>query len=146
LRVEVSNLADKASALSVIGNAWPALFAVAVWGYGWITSRRALKPVGWIVGWTLLAWAALRCPNGAGGFLAGGGAFLLLHVVIPTFRRLWQMSRMPKTTETGPAPAVATILIGLVWVSLGSAGFARSADVQSEFAPFSPITPALSPG
>src|SRR5439155_9266972 len=124
LSVEVSNIEDKASLLSLIGNGWPAVFAVAVWGYGWITNRRGFKPAGWIFGWTLLAWAALRCPNGAGAFLGIIVAFLLLHVVIPTLRRLWHVSRVPKATppETGPAPAVAAlVLLASAQFCLGSA-------------------------
>ena len=39
----------------------------------------------------LLAWAALRCPNGATFFLAVLAAFLLLQVVIPALRRLAQL-------------------------------------------------------
>src|SRR5439155_7057423 len=134
LSVEVSNIEDKASLLSLIGNGWPAVFAVAVWCYGWITDRRGFKPAGWILGWTLLAWAALRCPNGARAFLGIIVAFLLLHVVIPTLRRLWHVSRVPKATppETGPAPAVAAFLIGgLWWITMGTVAFARSPDFQS---------------
>src|SRR5262249_3252461 len=133
LSVEVANLADKMSFLSLVGSAWPALLALAVWGYTSLTSRRGLRPVGWIVGWTLLAWATLRSPNGAGAFLTVMGAFLLLQVVIPSLRRLWLVPRASKTTppETGPAPAVAAILVGgFVWFGTGSASFARSADFQ----------------
>src|SRR6185503_8009923 len=58
-----------------------------------------------------------------------------------------QLSRKPEATpptETGPAPAVAAILVGgLFWFSMGSAVFARP--IFNSDAVFPP-TPALSPG
>ena len=65
MTVEVANLAEKTSPLTYAGYAWPALLAIAVWFIGWITGRQGAKTLGWILGWLLLAWAALRCPNGA---------------------------------------------------------------------------------
>jgi len=91
LTVEVSNFADKFSMPDFIGYAWPALFALVVWVYGTVTNKQWFKNVGWILGWTLLAWAALRAPNGAEGFLAIIAAFLLFHVAIPACRQLWRM-------------------------------------------------------
>jgi hypothetical protein len=121
LTVEVANFADRVSVFAFIGFAWPALLAFVVWGYGWVTDRPGFKSTGWIFGWTLLAWAALRCPNGAVAFLIVLGAFLLLHVVIPGLRKLWQLPRQPERTppvgkKGGTAPAVAALVIGtLVW-------------------------------
>ncbi len=79
--------------------------------------------MGRVLGWTLLAWAALRCPNGATLFLAVFVAFLLLQVVIPALRRLWQLPRRPLSakppaTQGGAAPAVTALLLGgLLWLS-----------------------------
>ena len=89
LHVEVSNVPDHASVLGFLGCAWPAILAFILWGYGWATNRTWFRSAGWIIGWLLLVWAALRCANGAVAFLVVLGAFLLLHVLIPALRRLW---------------------------------------------------------
>jgi len=127
LTVEVSNLADKLSVLGFIGHAWPALFALAVWGYGRLTDKQWFRSGGWIAGWMLLAWAALRCPNGAEAFLVIIAAFLLVHVVIPALRQLWRLPRQSApAAEGGATPAAATLLVGgLLWLSLGCATYAK---------------------
>jgi hypothetical protein len=147
LTIEVANLADKPPALSFVRYAWPALLALAVWFFGWITDRQGSKTLGRIIGWTLLAWAALRCPNGATIFLAVFAAFLLLQVVAPALRRLWQLPRQPlpaspSATQSGAAPAVTALLVGgLVWLSLGGGAHALAYSDGSF-----PLTPALSLG
>ena len=127
LTVEVANLEDKPSVLGFVRYAWPALLALAVWVFGWITDRRGSRTAGWVLGWTLLAWAALRYPNGATVFLAVFAAFLVLQVVIPALRRLWQLPRRPlpaepPATQSGAAPAVTALLVGgLLWAELVAA-------------------------
>src|ERR1022692_1272132 len=121
LTVEVANLADKPTVFGFVRYAWPALLALAVWVFGWVTDRRGSKTTGSVFGWMLLIWAALRYPNGATVFLVVLGAFLLLQVVIPALRRLWQLPRRPlpappSTAQSGAAPAVTALLIGgLLW-------------------------------
>jgi hypothetical protein len=147
LTVEVANLPDKPSVLGFVRYAWPALLALAVWVFGWITDRPASKTVGRILGWLLLAWAALRYPNGTTAFLAVLVAFLLLQVVIPALRRLWQLPRRPLPAEPPPtrgdaAPAVTALLVGgLVW--LGWCGTSRAAGASggSKSALTAPATP-----
>jgi hypothetical protein len=130
LTVTVANIEDKASAMSFIGSAWPALFAILVWLFGWFSERQLFKTIGWILGWTLLAWAGLRMPNGAQVFLGVIVAFLIVHGVIPALRRLWQMQRQPVSAAeaagaSGAAPAVTAWLIGgLVCLMCASGGFA----------------------
>jgi hypothetical protein len=131
LTVEVANLADKPSVLTFVRYAWPALFALAVWGFGWITDRQGSRTAGWVLGWTLLAWAALRSPNGGTVFLGVLVAFLLLQVVTPALRRLWQLPNRPlptppPPTQSGAAPAATALLVGgLLW--LGGYGIAHAA-------------------
>lgn len=146
LTVEVANVADKPSVLAFARCAWPALLALAVWGFGWMTDRPGSKALGWIIGWTLLAWAALRCPNGAPFFLAVLAAFLLLQVVIPALRRLWQFpprpqNASPPTASTGAAPAVTALLAGgLVWL-----GWCGTALAAAPTANANPAPPAKAP-
>ena len=134
LTVEVANLADKSTALGFLRYAWPALLALVAWGFGWITGRDGSRTLGWIVGWMLLAWAALRCPNGAVIFLGVLGVYLVLQVAIPVLRKLGQMPRQPlpaapPTADRGAAPAVTALLAGgLLWLSLTSVALGRSAD------------------
>jgi len=146
LTVEVANLPDKPSVLGFVRYAWPALLALAVWVFSWITDSQSSKSVGRILGWLLLAWTALRSPNGATVFLALLVAFLLLQVLIPALRRLWQLPRRPlpaepPATPSGAAPAVIALLVGgLLW----SAPFARSADYKSaSFPKGAPLPPGL---
>ena len=57
LTVEVANLADKPSVLGFVRYAWPALLALAVWVFGWITDRQGSKTAG-------LGFSAGRCSRG----------------------------------------------------------------------------------
>ena len=69
-----------------------------------------------ILGWTLAAWAALRLPNGVPAFFAVVGAFLLLHVVIPSLKQLWNLPARPKLDlppPTLPPPTVVATLVAL---------------------------------
>jgi hypothetical protein len=142
LTVEVANLADKPSVLSFVRHAWPALLALAVWAFGWITDRQGSKTVGWVLGWALLAWAALRCPNGGTVFLAVFAAFMLVQVMIPALRRLWQLPRQPRPTpppaaKSGAAPAVTALLVGgLLWLGwCGTTGAAAPSDGSKSVLP-----------
>jgi hypothetical protein len=147
LSVEVSNLAAQASVLDFAGYAWPALLALGVWFYGWLTNGPVLKAIGRIFGWTLLTWVALRWPNGALGFFGVVAAFLLVRVLIPALRQLWQLPRLPKPTpppsESGPAPAVVAMLAGgLLWLSAGGVA-AQPGDGSGSKAALPPKEPPL---
>lgn len=122
LSLEVSNLPDEASAWTLIGRAWPALLALAVWIYALGTSRRWFRPLGVVLGWTFLMWAALGWPNGAPMAFLVLVAFLLVHLVIPALRRLCSLPRRPAPPSTeNPTPAVAILLLGgFLWLSCSS--------------------------
>jgi len=119
LTVEVSNLADEFSFWRAVGQAWPAGLALAVWAFAWLGARNQFRTILVLLGWTLLAWASLRWPNGASWFFILLMAFLLLHVILPALRAALQVPPKPATPPTGetPAPAAAALLIGslLVW-------------------------------
>jgi hypothetical protein len=132
LKVEVSNVADEASAFSAIGTAWPALLALIAWVYAWRTDERVFKGFATIFGWVLLAWAALRVPNGATTFIWVIAAFILLNLIIPALRQLWTLPPKQEPEHIPPkhgaAPAAAAILIGLLL--LGGALITRGAEPQ----------------
>src|SRR5262249_8388451 len=111
------------------------VLALVAWVYGWATERAWFKGIGWVLGWTLLAWTALRLPNGGGAFLMIFVAFLALNVLVPALRKLWVMppksESAPSPAEGGAAAAATSLLVGgLIWLTAG-AGEARSADFQS---------------
>jgi hypothetical protein len=149
LNVEVANLTDEPSVLSYDRFTWPVLLALAVWVFALMTVKQGSKTAGWVLGWTLLAWAALRCPNGATVFLAILAAFLWLQVVIPALRRLWQLPRQPRpasppATQSGAAPAVTALLVGgLLWLSLGTAVAAATEKSASNDRPTAASVPLL---
>ena len=126
LTVEVSNIPEDTSSQGFFGYAWPGLVALLVWIFGWSRPLGALKTLASLSGWTLLAWAALRWPDGASWFLLVIGAFLLLHVVVPGLRRLGQLPSKPDpaspTSTAGDAASAAAVLLmgSLLWFGLGS--------------------------
>lgn len=119
LSVEVDNLEEKVSVFDFLGYTWPAIFAIAAFVQAWRTGRSQLA----LLGWVLLAWAALRCPNGAFGFLVVLAAFFIFQLAVPALRRLVQAPYRPKpaTPPTGGlATATAAVLLAL-WVHASSA-------------------------
>src|SRR5262249_48971253 len=46
LKIEVANLSEKLTFATVIAYGWPALLALALWAYTWLSERAWLKPLG----------------------------------------------------------------------------------------------------
>jgi hypothetical protein len=109
LTAEVGNEADGLSFVNCLGFAWPALVALAVWVYGWLHD----KPWSAITGWTLLAWAALRWPNGAPAFLLVLALFFGMRLAVPALRRLFALPRAPKGPAS-PPPAAGAVVASLL--------------------------------
>ncbi|MDR3390091.1 MAG: hypothetical protein P4L92_23885, partial [Rudaea sp.] len=118
LTAQVANLPITEAKPSSIGRAWPAALAVVVWFLAWMREDKGAKGVLRVLGWTLLAWAVLRLPNGAPLFLVVLAVFLLLQVVIPSLRQLMRVPEKPHTDSEPPQPevppVVAALLIGLL--------------------------------
>ncbi|HET6408206.1 MAG TPA: hypothetical protein VFG14_10030, partial [Chthoniobacteraceae bacterium] len=110
MTAEVSNIGDEYSALDWIGYVWPAFFVPFVWGYAWLANRPGVM----VIGWTLLAWATLRSPNGGSVFLLVIAAFVIIHVVRPAFRELWRVPRSMQPGIPPQAPAPAAIISALL--------------------------------
>ena len=134
LAVQVANLPAAAARPSSIGRAWPALIAVFAWFLAWIRDDKTVKATLTIAGWTLLAWAALRLPNGVPMFLIIIAAFLLLQVVFPSLKQLLRPPEKPSTElpppQTDVPPVVTALLIGLLL--LGGAMSSRAAGALPE--------------
>ncbi len=126
LKVEVTNLVDELTFWSAVGQAWPALLALAVWGWAFIAARDGLRLTGVLVGWTLQAWAVLRWPNGAPMFFILLIAFLLLHVVVPALRTAFRVPPRPTPpADRTPAAVTAALLLGgFLCLLTGDAGAA----------------------
>jgi hypothetical protein len=122
LKIEVANLEDKFSILRVAGEAWPALLAVPLFLFALISQDKSRKLLAVIGGWTLLFWAALRWPNGVPVFFLLLIAFVLLHLVLPTMMRLWQLPMKPKETipPDATAPVVVSLVLGLLILGQGN--------------------------
>lgn len=125
LTVEVGNMSDEMSAPGFFSSGWPVLLALLAFGYAWIASR----PMAGILGWTLLAWAALRWPNGMWAFLIVVALFAVLRIAVPALRRISQMPRKTKSglppNDRGGATAVAALLlINLCW--MGNSALAQT--------------------
>jgi hypothetical protein len=130
LMVEVANLRDEFSFWRGLGRAWPAVLALFVWAFAFIRPRGTVRSVSLALGWTLLAWAALRWPNGAALFFLVVIAFVLFQVLLPAARALFQVPRRPATApEAGAAPATAAFLLGGLLLMI--AGHAGAATTQS---------------
>jgi hypothetical protein len=115
LRVSVLNITNKTTAWTVLGWVWAALLGLAVWMLGWAAGGAWLQFASRVCGWTLLAWAALRIPNGVLIFFWVVLAFLLLHGGVPVWRRIRRWSRAPM-----PATA-ALVAAAALWLSCGTA-------------------------
>ena len=118
LSVEVDNLEDRVSAFEAVGLVWPAVLALAVFIY----ALRAHKPLVVTLGWILLAWAALRCPNGAVGFFAVVATFFCWYVAVPALRYLWSGLRVPRpaTPPTGGAAAATAAVLLAIFIQVAS--------------------------
>ncbi|HEY5044098.1 MAG TPA: hypothetical protein VIK53_19170 [Verrucomicrobiae bacterium] len=134
LTVDVANVPLTEAGTSSVSRAWPVLLALLAWIFAWGRDSKFARAAFGILGWTLLAWAALRLPNGAPAFLSVIGAFLLLQVVLPSLKQLWRLPARPKMDlppiQSDATPAVTTLLVGLCL--FGSAMNGRPAESSAE--------------
>jgi hypothetical protein len=123
--VEVDNLPQEITAGDWLVQLWPVLVAIAVF----VFAGRARKPGITLAGWLLLAWAALRLPNGASPFFGVLGAFFIWHLAWPAVRRWWRAPALGKPVMPpggGAAAATAAILLAFLIHGAHAATFAVS--------------------
>jgi hypothetical protein len=115
LTVDVANLSLKVSPWAASTYWWPVLITLVAWAYGWLAKQSTRKLAARVFGWLILAWTALRTPNGAPAFLLILGAFLLFEALRPALVQLWRLPRQPQTDSPAPqggaAPAAAALLV-----------------------------------
>lgn len=129
LSVDVANVAANASGDSFIGRAWPFVLALLIWGYALLGAAEGFRTPFVMLGWTAVAWAILRQPNSAGGFFWLVGFFLLVHLVIPAGRALFDVPAAPKDSGDGNAGSAtaATTAMVLLFGFVGLTGSAQAA-------------------
>ncbi len=118
--VEVGNIPAQTSEYGFgAGSIVLALLAAVMWLYALVKEASVLKVIAVVLGWTLLAWAALRGTNGAQAFLWVMLAFMLA-LVIPAFRQLLRLSRKPagNSGDAGMEVVVPLIVGCLLWTGL----------------------------
>ncbi len=119
LTLEIANVAEKTSGWDLVGRAWPVLIALGLFVAGWLAEADWKKHLARVFGWTVLAWAALRIPNGVPWFLGVLIAFLLLRVFIPALRRLWTLPAKPGAERAMSPAAASLLLLGLILAGTG---------------------------
>lgn len=133
LSVDVSNVSDRTSIFTVFNYVWPLLVAAGVWLYGWLAEDKPTRTVAWLCGWTVLAWAALRLPNGVSAFVAVIVIFLVVQAVIPALRHAWRVPAPPAPLPPAPATSSAAsaaalwLLCGLAWLAFAATPEASAA-------------------
>jgi hypothetical protein len=119
LSIVASNVSAETSTWTISAYAWPVLLAVALWVCGLMTARPFAKTAAVAGGWALLAWAALRMPNGAPAFFWVVFGFLVLHIAVPAMYRLSNLPREPQSAPDAPpsgaASAATTFLIAMIF-------------------------------
>ena len=146
LIAEVANVSEKTPALNPVSYGWPVLAAVVAWLYAWASQQTWQKRVGWVAGWTLLAWAALGAPNGALVFLAILIAFLLAQVILPALYGLGRLPLKPRPAAPGQAGAAApaaTVLLLLGMLGYALCGTARAASSPAGRGTATALQPAV---
>jgi len=118
LTIEVANVASGVSIGSLVNWLWPVLLALAVWAYARFSLTPGARPFGVLLGWILIAWAALRSPNGGVPVVAVALLFLVIHIVFPGLRQLRLGAAAPRPEPSGPsshgtAAATACLLLAL---------------------------------
>jgi len=132
LTLEVSNVSSRPSAGRAILHAWPAVLALVCFVYALTRGAGVARGFFVMLGWVLLAWAALRFPSGAPAFLLLVGLFILLQVVVPGVRALSAVPRRPGTqplpdVQGGTASATTVLLaLALAWIAAQSSAVAAA--------------------
>jgi hypothetical protein len=120
LTVQVGNIPATEAGNGFIGYAWPILLAVVIWVIAWVRKDKLTKAVLGVLGWTLLAWAALRLPNGTPAFFVVIAVFLLLRLAFPSLKQLWSVPEKTDTDSTpsspSPSPVTTVLVIGMLLV------------------------------
>lgn len=118
LNIVVSNVSAETSVRTITACIWPAILAVALWAWGWMTANPFVKLTTVTGGWTLLAWAALRLPNGAPVFFWVLFAFLVIRIAVPAMYRLSSLPRKLQSSHDAPpsgaASAAPTFLLAAI--------------------------------
>jgi len=111
--------------------AWPAALALVAWIFALTRGAGLTRSLAIALGWTFLAWAALRIPGDTRPFTLVIAAFAAIHLVLPALAAARRTSSTPPPSNPTPTPtppdatpgpsptaAAAALLLGLgLWSS-----------------------------
>ncbi len=128
LAIQMKNIAVEKYGFS-LWTAWPALAGLILWFYLMVRATPGTgQKAGWMMGWMLIGWAALRVPNGTPVFLGVVMAYVIVHVLVPAGRCQWRLPRRVKpTADTAAGAAAGAALLLIAFISATSVAAASSA-------------------
>jgi len=118
LAVEIDNTEDRLTFWTGLERGWPALVGLACLVFAARRNQDRVRLPALVAAWSIFAWTALRCPNGAPLLFVVLGLFLLVNLIVPAFR---SVLKVPPRTGPAPdaagAPVTAALLMGglLLW-------------------------------
>lgn len=117
LNLVVATQDVETSVLGWLAYAWPALIGVLLWLYGALARPAWFRAAGWLLGWMLVAWAALRFPNGVPVFLGVILGFLIVHSIVPALAQLLRVPRKSASPGSSSSASLATSSATLAWLA-----------------------------
>ncbi|MCX8107619.1 MAG: hypothetical protein N3G20_02320, partial [Verrucomicrobiae bacterium] len=116
LTVQVSNVSERLSAVSLVWCVWPGLVGLVLWAWTHLTSREWLARNGTTIGWALVFWGSLRLPDGGTAFFVVACLFVALQLLLPALKH-WiaaakRATAKSKTTAGAAAATSSALLIG----------------------------------
>jgi len=147
LEIELSNVPLAPSLVSRAWSLWPAALAVVVWLYSFVTAHDSRRKLAHALAWTLLAWTALRQPNGVGALIVVAVAFVVLEILWPGLRQWWRVPEKPAapappatpSTPAAPAATSAALLLWGAWLTAAPSNLAQPAVAVTDQPPPPPI-------
>ena len=79
-----------------------------LWGFAWTVGQNGLAAVAGCSAGRCSRGRRCSCPNGAAAFFCVLAVFLVLHIVVPALKRLWQLPRtaaQARICRRAPKPA-----------------------------------------
>jgi hypothetical protein len=124
--VEVLNLPIERSAWALLALAWPGFVGLVFWIYALLQPRGFLRSILFALGWLFWFWVFLRWFNAAPVVIYVGVGFVLIHVIYPALRQLWQLPLHPSTGNPAHPVTAVPIWIGALFLCLAPSTQAAS--------------------
>ena len=142
LSLELLNVEDKTTVGLAATRLWPVALALVAWVAGWVSQPRPAKALCRLAGWVILAWTALRWPNGTTPFFGVATLFLIAQVLFPAARPLWGLPRRPAAAPV-PTPPASPPAGAATAALLLAAGFLTGVSGTAAPTPASPVAESV---